>query len=42
MELIRYNTTNTARTYLNQLTDQITKYEDLLHKKIEKEVERYR
>lgn len=38
MDLIRKNTTNTARNYLNQLTEQITKYEDLLHKKIEKEV----
>ena len=42
MELIRKYTTNTARSYLNQLTEHINRYEDLLHKNIEKEVKRYR
>jgi hypothetical protein len=42
MNLIRKNTTSTARTFLNQLTDHINRYEDTLHKKIEKEVKVYR
>lgn len=42
MHLIRKNTSSTARKYLNQLTEEINRYEDMLHKKIEKEVEIFR
>ena len=42
MNLIRKNTTSTARAFLNQLTEHINRYEDLLHKKIEKEVKKFR
>lgn len=38
IHLIRKNTSSTARKYLNLLSNEIERYEDLLHKKIEKEV----
>jgi hypothetical protein len=42
MELIREHSVSTARNFLNQMTDQINRVEDMVHRLIEEEVKRYR
>jgi len=41
MQLIRENSRSTERASLNRLTEEIKKYEDLLWKRMDKDVERY-